>query len=228
MTADLALANARLVWTVPQAAFEAPPEAARLIEEAERADPSPGPFRVHRLPDWFPARFVEHRSADRFRELVSWERGTLLPMYALPLGFGYCATLGYLEARRLPVLLPPPGDARTRRDGAGPGRPGGPDGPLHPEAELRPVGRARYFLLPPRADGMGGLEIGFDPFLPGTDPIVAGPGPPRGGGTGRGAAPGTGARTGSSAATAPPSRAPGSSTTPGSDPSPSAPPTASN
>jgi hypothetical protein len=58
MSADLALANARLTITLPQAVFDAPPEAARLIAAAERSDPSPGPFRVHRMQySWVPARF---------------------------------------------------------------------------------------------------------------------------------------------------------------------------
>ena len=39
LSADLAFANARLIWTAPQTAFDAPSEAARLIEAAERPDP---------------------------------------------------------------------------------------------------------------------------------------------------------------------------------------------
>ncbi len=50
LSADLAVANARLIMTVPQAVFDGPSQAARLIEAAERSDPSPGPFRVHRMP----------------------------------------------------------------------------------------------------------------------------------------------------------------------------------
>ena len=53
-TADLGLANRRFVLTVPQSAFETKPEVLRLLEEAERADPSPGPYRIHRLPSWDP------------------------------------------------------------------------------------------------------------------------------------------------------------------------------
>ncbi|HEX8201794.1 MAG TPA: hypothetical protein VF590_15065, partial [Isosphaeraceae bacterium] len=41
--ADLGLASSRLVWTAPQAAFDAVPEVARRIAAAERAAPAPGP-----------------------------------------------------------------------------------------------------------------------------------------------------------------------------------------
>src|SRR5262249_53109560 len=63
---DLAVANAWVIWTVPQAKFDAPSEAARLIEAAERSDPSAGPFRVHRIPGgWFPGHFATTRSSHR-------------------------------------------------------------------------------------------------------------------------------------------------------------------
>ena len=54
MTADLAAANSRFVLTVPQSVFDTKPEVVKIIEDAERAQPSPGPFRVHRMPIWNP------------------------------------------------------------------------------------------------------------------------------------------------------------------------------
>ena len=42
VTADLAMAGCRIVWTVPQADLDATPEVARLIERAERAGPVAG------------------------------------------------------------------------------------------------------------------------------------------------------------------------------------------
>ncbi len=51
-TGDLAAANVRYVLTVPQALFESTPEMVRLLQEAEREKPAPGPFRVHRMPIW--------------------------------------------------------------------------------------------------------------------------------------------------------------------------------
>ena len=52
MTADLAAANARYIFTVPQAVFETKPEVLKIIEDAERTEPSPGPYRIHRMHDW--------------------------------------------------------------------------------------------------------------------------------------------------------------------------------
>ena len=100
LTGDLALANAGLIWTVPQADFEAPPEAARRIAAAERdrSVPAPGPFRIHRMPDWLPPRFVLNRSPRRLaRAGRPGTAQTLQPLYALPLGLDYCTTQGILE-----------------------------------------------------------------------------------------------------------------------------------
>src|SRR5262249_37755512 len=120
LAADLGLANPRLVQAVPQAEFDAPSEAARQIEAAERADPSPGPFRVHRMPGgWFPIHFATTRSPHRFRELTAWARETLHPLIALPLGLEYCATIGSLEVEDYiaffhPRMMPiPAGMARV-------------------------------------------------------------------------------------------------------------------
>ena len=58
LSADLAMANTHLVWTIPQADFERFPEALRQIENdlrrrGEMAG-APGPFRIHRMFGWFP------------------------------------------------------------------------------------------------------------------------------------------------------------------------------
>jgi hypothetical protein len=95
--ADLAIANARYVTTVPQALFEDEPEVLRIIKDAERADPSPGPFRIHRMPLWSPASWLSTPSADRVKEFVAWERGTLQPKYGINLGVEYTHTLGVAE-----------------------------------------------------------------------------------------------------------------------------------
>jgi len=71
LSADLALANARLIKTIPRAVFNAPSAAARLIAAAEQSDPSPGPFRVHRMPlVWLPAQFTTVRTDQLLRELI--------------------------------------------------------------------------------------------------------------------------------------------------------------
>ena len=56
MTADLAAANSRYILTVPQSLFETKPEVVQVIEDAERADRSPGPFRIHRVRGWNPLK----------------------------------------------------------------------------------------------------------------------------------------------------------------------------
>ena len=74
VTLDLAVANSRYVSTVPQSIMETKPEVVRIIEEAERKNPAPGPFRVHRMPQWSPASWFGKQSDDRIREFVDWER----------------------------------------------------------------------------------------------------------------------------------------------------------
>jgi hypothetical protein len=96
-TADIAVANARHVLTVPQSTFETTPEILRVIQEAERAMPSPGPYRIHRLPSWQPAIWHRERSDDRGREVVAWERDTLQPKYGIPLGVEYAHVMGIAE-----------------------------------------------------------------------------------------------------------------------------------
>ena len=96
-SADLAVANARYVVTAPQSAFETQPEVARRIEEAERAKPTAGPYRVHRAPIWEPPRWYEASSPRRVLDLVDWERATIQPKYGLSYGIEYTRTLGVAE-----------------------------------------------------------------------------------------------------------------------------------
>jgi hypothetical protein len=56
------------------------------LGEAERANPSPGPFRVQRVGRWWPTRWSESGSPRRFEEITRWERNSLRPHYGLPLG----------------------------------------------------------------------------------------------------------------------------------------------
>ena len=107
LATDLAVANARLVITIPQADFEREPEVLRAIRAAERADPSPGPFRVHRLSSWVPIGWSESASTRRLRELVDWEIDTLQPGFGLLHGVSYVLTdESETGTRRLPASLP--------------------------------------------------------------------------------------------------------------------------
>jgi hypothetical protein len=97
LTCDLAISNARLVFTVPQALFETKPEVLEHIEVEERARPAPGPFRVHRMALWNPPGWTKTPSADRVSDFVAWERGTLQPKYGIDLGVEYTHTIGVAE-----------------------------------------------------------------------------------------------------------------------------------
>ncbi len=97
MTADLAVANTRFVLTVPQSVFETEPEVLKIIEAAERAKPSPGPYRVHRTPVWNPIGWLSAPSKDRVFEFASWERDTLQPKHGINNGVNFTHTLGVAE-----------------------------------------------------------------------------------------------------------------------------------
>jgi hypothetical protein len=98
MTADLALANAGLVRTVPQSLLDATPAVVRVITEVERrAGPERGPFRVHRMPLWYPVHWERVARADRICEFDAWERDTIAPRYGLLHGIEYTLVTGVSE-----------------------------------------------------------------------------------------------------------------------------------
>jgi Bacterial membrane protein YfhO len=96
-TGDVVVANARYVLTVPQADFDKKSELLSIIEAAEKADPSPSPYRVHRLPAWSPILWIEEASADRVRDFVAWEHDTLQPKHGINDGVNFTMTLGVAE-----------------------------------------------------------------------------------------------------------------------------------
>jgi len=97
LAADLAVANARYVITVPQSFFAGVPEVLVVIRGAERDRPSPTPFRVHRVPVWSPPVWVGTPGDDRVRDFVVWERGTLQPKYGINDGIQFTRTIGVAE-----------------------------------------------------------------------------------------------------------------------------------
>ncbi len=97
LTLDLALANVRIVLTVPQSDLEGKPELIKRIEDAEREKPAEGPFRIHRTPVWDPIAWRLEPSSNRVRDLVRWERATIQPKYGLGWGVEYTRTLGVAE-----------------------------------------------------------------------------------------------------------------------------------
>lgn len=178
MTLDLGVANARLVWTAPQAVFDAPSRAARLIEAAEAANPSRStstdPYRIHRMPLWHPEDFTGHGSPGRLAELARWERDTLQPSNGLPLGFEYTLTQGVLELIDYLMFFRhqqvPASPEAARFLAIAPGR----EIAFYPRRGFD-LWNTRYFILPIRTDGWRSRDRGYAAFLPDTEPIAPDP-----------------------------------------------------
>jgi hypothetical protein len=175
LTIDLAVANAPLVITVPQADFDREPAVVRAIRDAERAGPSPGPFRVQRLPSWVPIGWGSTASTDRLRELLNWEIDTLQPSFGLLHGTSYVfddeSETGRDDYRRLfrpsyRVLEPELSAAL----GVGPGRPV----LYYPRAAFDLWG-ARYFIVPSYPGDWTREDRGYAAFVDQTDLIYPDP-----------------------------------------------------
>ena len=167
---DLAIAGGRMIWTVPQADFDITPEIARKIEEAEHANPAPGPFRIHRMSAWHPHRFLEPSNPARLREVFRWYRETLIPMNALTEGLAYARVEGVITlddyfAFFTPQFLPARAEA-ARALGIKPGQ----TICYYPRRGYDLWG-VRYFILPVRTIGWKTEDRGFAAFLPKTDVI---------------------------------------------------------
>ncbi len=164
VSGDLALAGSRIVWTAPQADLDAVPHVAELIDQAERADPAPGPFRIHRVEQWHPAEFSRRRSPERVSELLAWEHDSLDRLHAEPYGLPYTVIRGVVDVEDYLDFF----EARATRgrDERGIERPiysfprGGYD-----------LWNARYLVMPVGLNGWMGPEQGFTRIGP-SDEIV--------------------------------------------------------
>jgi hypothetical protein len=169
LTLDLGAASSCRVVTVPQSAFEGPPRVWKLIEEAERADPSPGPFRVQRLSIWWPRQWAEEGSPRRTEEITRWERGTLRPLYPLPLGISstfFFDTTDMYDYGSLLLAWPMPVDQPTASAlGLKPG-----DKIWYYPRRAYDLWNTRYFILPSTMV-WDVLERGYGSFLPRTTGI---------------------------------------------------------
>jgi hypothetical protein len=168
VTADLAMAGSRVVWTAPQSVFDTTPQIAALIEQAERAAPSPGPFRVHRAEQRPPDAFARRRSPARLAELTAWERDTLDYLHAEPFGLPYTEVLGYIDIGDYLEFFE--SRAARGRDDRGSER----------TVYATPRGgydlwNTRYFVMPVGLNGWMGSERGFTRIAP-TDEVVRDPG----------------------------------------------------
>ena len=145
---DLSVANSPLVFAIPQADFEREPEALRAIREAERNDPSPGPFRIHRMPSWVPVGWADPGRTRRLRgagRLGDRHAPAQLRLAAWP----PLRLRGRERDRpRRPAPAVPAGEpgARCRPVGRAGDR-ARPTSPLPRPGGVRPLG-ARYFIIP--------------------------------------------------------------------------------
>jgi hypothetical protein len=176
MTADLAAANARYVLTVPQSLFETKPEIAKIIAEAERPRHASGPFRIHRMPIWYPLGWGETPSKSRISEVVSWERDTMQPKHGINLGVEYTYTVGVAQlddydwyfARFASVI----GDKQTARSlGIEPGQ----EVIYYPRRAFD-LWNTRYFIVPFDANGWRDPTRGYASLLFQSEQIYPDPG----------------------------------------------------
>jgi hypothetical protein len=170
LTADLALANARYVLTVPQKLFETTPEVLRVIDEAERRDPAPGLYRIHRMPLWDPMAWKLEASDDRARDFVIWERNTIQPKYGLRYGVQYTVARGVAELYDYDWFFGPfyrtIDQPTAEMLGAAPGQ----QVVVYPRRGFD-LWNTRYFLLPILPGGWKDEQRGYAAFLPNTELI---------------------------------------------------------
>jgi hypothetical protein len=168
LTADLIFASAWLVRTVPVEEFHVVPELLRRIQEAEKANPSDGPYRVHRMPLWDPMGWSESVSDDRVLQFVQWERKTLQPKYAIPYHLSYVLTEGVAELYDYWFFFAPfrgnHGDKIGKAVGLSPG-----EKVVYYPRRGYDLWNTRYFLLPMQA--MNTEYRGIALFLSDTVPI---------------------------------------------------------
>ncbi len=124
------------------------------------------------MPDWHPDAFRERRSAGRLREVAAWDRATLRPLHALPLGLEYCETLGYLELDDAVAFFRSGTRPATAEEARASGIAAGAPIVYVPRHSFNLWG-ARYFLLPARPEAWGSVDPDSDPYLAGTDPVAA-------------------------------------------------------
>jgi hypothetical protein len=173
---DLGAANSRYVSTVPQSLMETKPEILRVLEEAERKDPAPGPFRIHRMPTWNPVSWHSEDSDDRISDFVTWERKTIQPKYGITLGVEYTHTMGVAELYDYEWYFGGfPYSVRgemARSLGVEPGK-----RVIYFPRRGFDMWNTRYFILPEFPNGWADEFRGYAAFLHETEPIYPKPEP---------------------------------------------------
>ncbi len=174
MTADLALANSRYVFTVDQTAMDVKPKVVELLEAAEREKPADGPYRVHRMPLWNPTIWFSEKSPDRVKDFVEWERTTIQPKYGLPYNIHYTWTLGVAELWDFDWFFggfPRQIDAGTAKMlSAQPNQK-----VIYYPRRSFDLWNTRYFIVPAFPNGWNDEDRGFAAFLPNSELIYPPP-----------------------------------------------------
>ncbi len=148
-TADLSIANSRIIWTVPQSLLDQPPRMLGVIQAAEQAAPSPGPFRIQRMALWEPVSWLGSCSLDRMQEVCRWQHDTLQPLGGISLGLESTFAYSTTEMFDLSLLfdpLPRVADAREAR--LYNFRPG--EHLISPPRASFDLWNTRYFIVPAR------------------------------------------------------------------------------
>jgi hypothetical protein len=176
MTADLAVANARYVVTVPQAVLESKPEVLRAIEDHERRSPSRGPFRVYHMPYWEPRAWQTTASPARAVDLASWQRDTLFPKHGINLGVEFTQAFGVggiadfeLFFRDFPVAIKTPEAARMLGVGMG-------ERVVYYPRRSFDIWNTRYFIIPAASYGWRQEYRGYASFLFRSERVYPSPG----------------------------------------------------
>lgn len=170
VSADLAVANRRLISTVPQAMFEVEPEVVKIINEAERKNPSDGPYRVHRMAMWNPLIWNTQASDDRVRDFMEWEHATIQPKYGINHGIEYTHTIGVAELYDYEWYF---NGFPWKVRGAFANRLGVPDGTavIYYPRRAYDMWNTRYFVLPSYPAHWTDENRGYAAFLSETQPI---------------------------------------------------------
>jgi hypothetical protein len=163
---DLMAAGSRIVWTVPQAVYEEPPRMLKVIEAAERSEPAPGPFRIHRMNLWQPVDWFLRASHNRHEEIAQWQNDTLGSLYPISFGLDSTYLLGPSDVYDHALLFMPglrtadPQIARTAKLEPG-------ERYMYYPRQSFDVWNTRYFIVPARLLATD-MYRGFVSFLPQT------------------------------------------------------------
>ncbi len=161
---DLALANAGLIWTAPQALFDAPSAAVTHMAADAGGTEGFATSRVFRMPSWLPTDFTTKRSPHRIAEIVAWERDTLQPNWGLAHGVSFALSPGVMERADYLWYFYPRMRPLSAANAAFLKIPDAQEILYYPRRGVDLWG-ARYFILPIRTDRWMSESRGYAAFM---------------------------------------------------------------